>query len=195
MRTLVRVVALGIALSACASMSPTTLTKLAKLDVLTIRPGNLSVAAVMPVPLRLRTGDIVLRFALDAPPPYGPVDETMRLVVASAEEAPGIGSRSGFERVQVAHIAPADLARLEAAQTRAAAHRKSGSRGGKGSLSVAIVGGCRDGELTQSPLIAAIYLRTSPSEKYFPLVASLDIRKTVGDDATLAKLPPCRPSE
>lgn len=195
MLALVRLLVLGAILSACASISPTTLTKLAKLDVLTTKPGDLSVAAVMPVPLRLRTGDIVLRFALDAPPPYGPVDETMRLVVAAAADAPGVGSRSGFERVQVAGVASADLGRLEAAQGKAAAYRRSGSRGGKGSLSVTIVGGCRDGELTDSPLIAAIYLRTSPSEKYFPLLASLDIRKTVGDDAALAKLPPCGPSK
>lgn len=195
MRGLIRIVALAAVLSACASMSPTTMTKLAQLDVLTTKTGDLAVAAVMPVPLRLRTGDIVLRFALDAPPPYGPVDETMRLVVEAAGDAPGVGSRSGFERVQVARVASADLGRIEAAQAKAAAYRRSGSRGGKGSLSVAIVGGCRDGELTDSPLIAAIYLRTSQSEKYFPLVASLDLRKTVGDDAALAKLPPCAPSK
>ena len=190
MRTRFIATALCVALSACASLDPTTISKLAALDIMTTDPSRLSVAAVMPAPIRLRTGDVVLHLAYDAPAPYGPIDETIALAVDAGEGAPGIVAKPGVERIQTARVAAGDVARLKAALAKAAAFRDTGARGGKGSLSVTITGGCRDGMLKDTPLIAAIYMRTAPDEPYFPLVASLDFRKVVGE-AALAKLPPC----
>ena len=189
MRTRFIATALCVALSACASLDPTTISKLAALDIMTTDPSRLSVAAVMPAPIRLRTGDVVLHLAYEAPAPYGPIDETIALAVNAGEGAPGIVAKPGVERIQTARIATADIPRLKAALAKAAAFRETGGHG-KGSLSVTITGGCRDGALKNTPLIAAIYMRTTPDEPYFPLVASLDFRKVVGE-AALAKLPPC----
>ena len=136
-----------IALTACASLSPMSLTKLVGLNPLDIAPEQMSVAAVMPVPLRLRTGDVVLHFAMDAPAPYGPVNETLPLEIVAGDNAPGVSASPSFERIQVARVAQADVARLAAAQAKARAFQATGRKDGHGSISVTISGGCRDGAI------------------------------------------------
>jgi hypothetical protein len=182
------------ALSACASLSPMALTRLAGLDPLEIEPAQISVAAVMPVPLRLRTGDVVLTFVMDAPPPYGPVNEQLLLEIVASERAPGVPISPSFERVQTARVAKADLARLAAAQAKARAFRETGRKDGKGSISVSIVGGCRDGAINRGQLIAEIYTRTKASEQYFPLVKSLNLGKLLSEDA-IGKIPVCEETD
>ncbi|WP_395449510.1 hypothetical protein ACHMW7_06610 [Aminobacter sp. UC22_36] len=179
-----------LALSGCASLNPMALTKLAGLDPLEIAPEQISVAAVMPVPLRLRTGDVVLHFVMDAPAPYGPINETLPLEIVAGDNAPGVSASPSFERIQVARVAEADRARLAAAQAKARAFKATGRKDGKGSISVTIAGGCRDGAVNPGPLMAEIYMRSKTDERYFPLMSSLNLRKLVSD-AAIAKMPAC----
>lgn len=178
-----------IALSACASLNPMALTKLVGLNPLEIPPEQMSVAAVMPVPLKLRTGDVVLHFAMDAPAPYGPVNETLPLEIVAGDNAPGVAASPSFERIQVARVAQADVARLAAAQAKARAFQATGRKDGKGSISVTISGGCRDGAINRGALVAELYMRSKPDEQYF-LMSSLDLRKLLPEEA-IAKLPMC----
>jgi hypothetical protein len=177
-------------LSACASLSPTAMVKLAGTDPLTVDPEKLSVAAVMPVPLKLRTGDVVLSFVLDAPAPYGPVNETIPLEIIAGERTAGVPASPSFERVQIARVAQADVARLAAAQAKARAFRETGRKDGKGSISVTITGGCRDGRIGDAAMVASIFMRSAPDEKYFPLVSSVNLRKLVGE-AAVQNIPLC----
>jgi hypothetical protein len=179
-----------LALSACASLNPMALTKLAGLDPLEIAPEQISVAAVMPVPLRLRTGDVVLHFVMDAPAPYGPINEKLPLEIVAGDNAPGVSASPSFERIQVARVAEADRARLAAAQAKARAFKATGRKDGKGSISVTIAGGCRDGAVNLGALTAEIYMRSNADERYFPLMSSLNLRKLVSDEA-IAKMPVC----
>lgn len=179
-----------LALSACASLSPMALTKLVGLDPLEIAPEQMSVAAVMPVPLRLRTGDVVLSFVMDAPAPYGPVNETLPLEIVAGDNASGVSASPSFERIQIARVAQADVARLAAAQAKARAFRATGRKDGNGSISVKITGGCRDGAINRGPLTAELYMRSKPDEQYFPLMSSVNLRKLLSDEA-IEKLPLC----
>lgn len=178
-----------LALNACASLSPTALTKLAGLDPLEISPEQVSVAAVMPVPLRLRSGDVTLRLKVDAPEPSDRIDETLFLEVVSGDDAPGVSVSPPFERVQVARIAEADRVRLAAAQAKARALRATGNARGTGSLSVMVGGGCRDGVIGSGALKAQIYMRSKAEDGYFRL-SSIDLRKLIPENA-LAMLPSC----
>jgi hypothetical protein len=180
-----------LALSACASLNPMALTRLAGLDPLQIAPEQMSVAAVMPVPLKLRTGDVVLHFAMDAPPPYGPINEKLPLEIVAGDNAPGVSASPSFERVQVARVAQADMARLAAAQAKARAFKATGRKDGKGSISVTIAGGCRDGAINPGALAVEIFMRSKADEQYF-LVSSVNLRKLLSDDA-IEKLPLCEP--
>lgn len=176
-------------MSACASLSPTAVNKLAGLDPLEVAADQVSVAAVMPVPLKLRTGDVMLHFAMDASAPLGPIDEKLPLEIVNGEYAAGVPASPSFERIQIARVARADVARLVAAQAKARAVAASGRNGGGGSLTVTIAGGCRDGTINPGALAVDIYMRTKPDEEYFR-VSSMNLRKLLPEDA-LAKLPPC----
>lgn len=178
-----------IALTACASLSPMALTKLVGLNPLDIAPEQMSVAAVMPVPLKLRTGDVVLHFAMDAPAPYGPVNETLPLEIVAGDNAPGVSASPSFERIQVARVAQADVARLAAAQAKARAFQATGRKDGHGSISVTISGGCRDGAINPGALVAELYMRSKPNEDYFRM-SSVNLRKLLPADA-IAQLPMC----
>lgn len=175
--------------TACASLSPMALTKLAGLDPLQISAEQMSVAAVMPVPLKLRTGDVVLHFTMDAPAPYGPVDEKLPLEIVAGDNAPGVSASPSFERIQIARVAQADVARLAAAQAKARAFQATGRKDGSGSISVTISGGCRDAAINPGALVAELYMRTKSQEQYFRL-SSVDIRKLL-PERTIANLPTC----
>lgn len=182
--------AAGILLTGCASVTPASMVKLAGMDPLTADPASVAIAAVMPAALKLRSGDVVLQFSLEAPAPYGPVHETAGLDIVEGGATPGVAASPSFEHVQQARIAPRDVERLRAALARADAFRKSGHRDGKGSISVRVTGGCRNGPAGPLPLVTSIYMRRTPTEPFFPLVKDIDLRQAVGVEA-LAKLPPC----
>ncbi len=174
-------------LSGCASLAPGAAGKLAGFDPLYADPAALSLAAVMPVPTRLRNGDVRLKMSLKAAAPYGPIDEEFALEVVGDEVAPGVVVNPDSERLQILKIASADMARLRAAQARARAYKASGARG---NLTVGIQGGCLDGPLGQGPLIAAVFVRTSPGGEYFAMLKPVDLRRLAGEEA-IAKLPAC----
>ncbi len=175
----------------CASIMPSALLKLAAMDPLAADPAVLSIAAVMPAALKLRTGDVFLELSLNAPAPYGPVHEVVPLEIVDGGRMPGIVASPRFEHVQQARVATADVERLSAALAKARAYRATGARDGKGSISVTIRGGCRAGAISGGSLTAAIYMRLKPDEKVFPVTTALDLRKLLGDEA-VGRLPACK---
>lgn len=179
-----------LAVAGCASIAPSALLKLASFDPLSADPKVLAIAAVMPAALKLRNGDVVLDFSLQAPAPYGPVREVIPLEIIDGDRAPGIAASPSFEHIQQARVKDQDVERLAAGLAKARAYRETGERGGKGSISVTIKGGCRAGVIHDGVLAAAIYMRVKPGEKFFPLTTEIDLRKMLGNDA-IARLPAC----
>jgi hypothetical protein len=181
-----------LSLAACASVNPVGLARLAALDPLSADPAQIAVAARLPLALKLRTGDLIMVIKTNVEEGPDKIDETFILEVASA--APGdagvIAPEAG-ERLQTARVAPADIARLKATQSKARAIKASGKHKGKGSLSVAAKGGCKTAELGQGPLVLNIFMKTDESADYYPIVSSFDLRRQFGEDI-LAKLEPCR---
>jgi hypothetical protein len=142
--------------------------------------------------LKLRTGDLIMVIKTDVPEGPDRIDETFFLEVADA--APGdagvIAPEAG-ERLQTARIAPADMARLRATQSKARAIKAAGTSKGRGSLSVAAKGGCTTAELGSGPLVMNLFMKTEASAGFYPIVSDLDLSKQLGNDL-LAKLEPCR---
>jgi hypothetical protein len=181
-----------LALQSCATVNPVGLARLAALDPLSADPGQISVAARLPLSLKLRTGDLIMVIKTEVPEGSDKIDETFNLEVTDA--APGdagvIAPEAG-ERLQTARVAPADLTRLMATQAKARAIKAAGKNKGKGSLSVAAKGGCAAAELGDGPLVMNLFMKTDDSAGFYPIVSNLDLRKALGD-ALLAKLEPCR---
>ena len=179
-------------LTACASVNPVGLARLAALDPLSADPAQIAVAARLPLALKLRTGDLIMVIKTNVAEGPEKIDETFYLKVADA--APGdagvIVPEAG-ERLQTAKIAPADLTRLKATQSRARAIKAEGRNKGRGSLSVAAKGGCKTAELGEGPLVMNLFMKTDESTGYYSIVSSFDLRKQFGDDL-LVKLEPCR---
>jgi hypothetical protein len=180
-----------LSVTACASVNPVGLAKLAALDPLSADPAQISVAARLPLALKLRTGDLIMVIKSDSTEAPDKIDETFFLEVADA--APGdagpIAPEAG-ERLQTARVAAGDMARLQATQSKARALKAAGSSKGKGSLSVAAKGGCTITELGSGPLVMNLFMKTDPSEGFYPIVSNFDLRKQLGNEL-LAKLEPC----
>lgn len=177
-------------LAGCASLAPGAIGELSRLDPMTADPAAISLVAVMPKPIRLRSGDAVMQVKLAAPPPHGPIDESLALEVADGAGAPGVSVDGERERAQLLRFSAADATRLAGVQRRVQAYRAAGGKRGTGELGVELKGGCLDGPLGKGPLIARIYMRTAPAGDYFPVVRGVDLGAQFGED-TLQALPAC----
>ncbi len=184
---------LGLAaiLSACASVNPVGLAKLAAMDPLSADPQQISVAARLPQALKLRTGDLVMLVKTNGVEGPDAIDETFSLAVtdAAAGDAGVIAPGDG-ERLQTARVAPQDLERLRATQAKARAMKASGKHKGNGSLTVSAKGGCKMAELGDAELVMNLYMQTEANGEWFPVVNALDLRRALGAEM-LAKIPAC----
>jgi hypothetical protein len=181
-----------LSLTACASVNPVGLARLAALDPLSADPAQIAVAARLPLALKLRTGDLIMVMKTDIAEGPDKIDETFNLqVVDAAPGDAGVIVPEAGERLQTARVAPADMARLQATQFKARAIKAAGKNKGKGSLSVAAKGGCTTAELGSGPLVMNLFMKTDGSAGFYPIVSNLDLRKQLGSDL-LAKLEPCR---
>ncbi len=178
-------------LSACASVSPAALARLASLDPLSADPAQISVAARLPQSLKLRTGDLVMLVKTDATEGPDKIDETFYLEVKDAAPGDaGVINPETNERLQTAQVAPQDIERLRATQAKARALKAAGDGKGKGSLTVSATGGCRTAELKDQALVMNLFMQTETNGEWFPVVNSLNLWRALGEDV-LAKIPPC----
>ena len=176
-------------LSACASMNPVGLARLAAMDPLSADPEQIIVAARLPEALKLRTGDLMMVVKTIGPSKADSIDETFHLEVADA--APGdagvILAEHG-ERLQTARVAMGDVERLRDTQAKARVLKAAG--GSKGSLTVSAKGGCKAAELPDGPLMLNIYMQTEQNGDWFPVVNRLELKRALGEEM-LGKIPAC----
>lgn len=164
--------------------------RLARLDPLSVNPSVIVVAATMPRPLRLRSGDVHMRIAIDSDDPQWAMDETFELEIVRSGEAGALKFDPASHEAQAARMAVADLERLARVQAKSRAYRALGLRDGKGSLSVSIAGGCREGDIGNGPLNAQLYMKTDGDGDYFPVTGIIDLRALAGE-SNLENIPPC----
>lgn len=178
-------------LSACASVNPVGLAKLAAMDPLSADPQQISVAARLPESLKLRTGDLMMVVKTKESSGPDTINETFLLAVEDA--APGdaaVVMPENGERLQTARVAPADIERLRATQAKARALKVTGEGKGKGSLTVSAKGGCKTGEFGDADLVMNLFMQTETDGEWFPVVSALDLRRALGEEV-LAKIPAC----
>ena len=180
-----------LALSACASVNPVGLARLAAMDPLSADPQQISVAVRLPQALKLRTGDLVMVLKTNGVEGPGAIDETFSLAVsdAAAGDAGVIAPETG-ERLQTARVAPQDVERLRATQAKARALKAEGGAKGKGSLTVSAKGGCKMAELGDADLMMNLYMQTEANGEWFPVVSALNLRRALGAEM-LAKILAC----
>jgi hypothetical protein len=178
-------------LSACASVNPLALAKLAALDPLSADPHQITVAARLPEALKLRTGDLIMVVKTNDATALQAIDETFFLAITDA--APGVAGviiPENGERLQLAKVASQDLERLRITQVKARALKDAGGANGKGSLTVSAKGGCKTSDIGDTPLMLNIYMQTETNGEWFPVVNALNLRRALGEE-TLAKIPSC----
>ncbi len=178
-------------LSACASVNPMGLAKLAALDPLSADPHQIAVAARLPEALKLRTGDLMMVVKTNNATAPNAIDETFYLAVTEAAPGDvGVIIPENGERLQLAKVASQDLERLRTTQAKARALKSSGGANGKGSLTVSAKGGCKASDIGDTPLILNLYMHTETNGEWFPVVNALNLRRALGNDM-LAKIPAC----
>lgn len=156
----------------CSSVNPAGLIALARLDPMTARPGDMTVAVGVPDALNLRDGDAVFAIAYAPQDPNAePIDASYPLVIISG----GAGPREPLagETIYLARFAPEDAAELAAVQAQIRRDREMGGEG-KGSISVGVEGGClADRSIEALPV--SIWLQTDPGASFAPLVSGADL--------------------
>lgn len=149
---------------------------------LAVMAAHITVAAIMPKPMRLRSGDVKLRLAIDSDEPEWKLDETIDLEVISASGLAGLQFDDATEFVQVARISQSDFSRLKRVQKEARAYKKLNRNDNKGSLGVSIAGGCRDRAIGPGDLSARLFMRSDPGGSFFPVTRKIDPRSLIGED-------------
>lgn len=183
--------AMAAGLAGCTSLSPGAAVNLAGFDPFSADPAALAIAVRSTKALRLRTGDVSLRIALAADDPAEAFDETLRLAIVDGAGVAGIPVEpERRERVHVASVAQEDRARLAATQARVRAYKARAKPMGRGTLTISVSGGCRDGEFDAENARLATFMRTAEGRPFFPLTREQPLAKALAG-VPLERLPPC----
>ncbi|MEM7644863.1 MAG: hypothetical protein AAF366_20445 [Pseudomonadota bacterium] len=176
-------------LTGCSAVTLAGIDAAARLDPLGTPPDAISVAVAVPPQLQLRDGDAVLRIALAGPD--GPlVSETVPLRIVPATDA--VAGTSPADRLFVARVGPAEAARFAGAQAEIRRLRAA-DQGGRGSLTVAVRGGCLTAPLGDT-LPVTTWLRPAPDADFVQLSRRSDVLARLDPDARdafRAALSPC----
>lgn len=170
---------------ACGTLAPQGVVNAARLDPLNTPPEDLGLAVGVPDAIVLKDGDAMIRLAFSAGgAPL--VDTRVPLSVAPAPAELQNRAAAG-EQIYAASLAPQNATALAAAQADIRTFRSSGTEG-EGTLSIAVVGGCRRGPPLEA-LPVTTWLRTDPSAPFVPLTRRMDVLDELR--AAGATLRPC----
>ena len=181
----VRTIASLGALALAAACSPLGLADAARLDPLNTPPSSLGLAVGVPDRVELRDGDAVLRIAYAAGGETL-VDASVPLSVRKGLPGARVPALPG-EVIYAVSLAPAEAARVAAAQAEIRALRAAGTEG-EGTFSIAVAGGCRTTNALDA-LPVTTWLRTDPSVPYAPLTRRADALGALR--AAGVTVPPC----
>jgi hypothetical protein len=176
MNRLVRVLASAAALilAGCSSVPLTSIPPLARIDAKTTDLSVLRVAVQLPDALRPRSGgvklDVVTKLTGEA---ETRTSFAMTELGETHERTSLPAPPQGFS-TYVYRLSPDDAARFEALRASMIEQGKQGKRGSMG-LSVAAKEFCRANTGPQASLLATIYLMTSETKSFVPVVRDFDL--------------------
>lgn len=192
MNRLVRVLASAAALvlAGCSSVPLTSIPPLARIDAKTTDLSMLRVAVQLPDALRPRSGgvklDVVTKLAGEA--------ETKAsfamMELSDARDRAGLPAPPQGASTYAYRLSPSDAVRFETLRASMIEQGKQGRRGSMG-LGVAAREFCRANAAPQAPQLATIYLMTSETKSFVPVVRDFDLLSDPAMAGGLESIQPC----
>ncbi|OKO69813.1 hypothetical protein [Bradyrhizobium sp. AS23.2] len=192
MNRFVRVLATAAALmlAGCSSVPLTSIPPLARIDAKTTDLSMLRVAVQLPDALRPRSGgvklDVVTKLAGEA---ETKASFAMAEMSQTRDRADLPAPPRGFSTYAY-RLSPADATRFEALRASMVEQGRNGKRGSMG-LGVAAKEFCRADAAPQASLLVTIYLMTSETKGFVPVVRDFDLLGDPAVAAGLESLQPC----
>lgn len=182
--------ALALVLSGCGSVPLTSIAPLARIDAKTTDLSMLRVAVQLPDALRPRAGGVKLDVVVKVTGEPETKTSFAMTEVADARERSALPPPPAGASSTIYRLSPGDAARFDA--LRASVLEQSG-KGRKGSMGLGVAARefCRAGEAPSARLPVTIYLMTSETRSFVPVVKDFDL---LGDPALaggLASLDRC----
>jgi hypothetical protein len=179
-------IALGVAVTACSVIVPSTAARLSALDPLTADPAVLELVVILPPGLAVSPGSAKLELSADRGNEHK--GGSFRLVDRPA--APGQDLPDGATARRFA-IAEADVARVRALQAEIAVWKREGAA--SGSLGLGI-GGCAIGEGPALDATGSVLILLRKDGPFLPLIAEGKLADLLGAEV-LAAIKPCQAAE
>lgn len=183
MLSILRSLAVSLALSACASIVPSTAARLAGFDPLTVDPAGIDLVVILPPGLSVSPGSARLELSAVR----GRERREGSFQLADRPAAQGIDVPPGASARSFA-IADADVPRMRALQADIAAWKREGKA--QGSLGVG-VGGCTVGEGPAADARGSVLIRVAADGPFLPLIDNGKLADLLGAEV-LAAIKPCQ---
>jgi hypothetical protein len=177
---------LGLAVTACSAIVPSTAARLSALDPLTADPAALELGVILPPGLAVKPGSARLELSVDR----GSEHRSGSFQLADRPATPGVEVPDGATARGFA-IADADVDRMRNLQAEIAAWKREGEA--KGSLGLGI-GGCAIGEGPAPDATGSVLIRLREGGPYLPLIAKGKLVDLLGANV-LAAIKPCQAAE
>jgi hypothetical protein len=183
-------IAAALMLAGCSSMPLTSIPRLARIDAKTTDLSVLRVAVQLPEALRPRSGgvklDVVTKLTGEA--------ETKTIFsmmeISEARDRVGLPSAPQGAAIHAFRLVPGDAARFEALRATMLEQGKLGKRGSIG-IGVAAKEFCRTNAARQASLPVTIYLMTSETKSFVPVVSDFDLLSDPALAGGLDAIQPC----
>lgn len=192
MRTRVgRAVALAFVavVAGCAHVPLTTLYELWKFDAANADPA--AIRAAIRVPESLAPRPHGARLVLSRGAAADPARKEWKFDLEDVRDAKELDALTRFRRdgypIFVFKLSDADVAEVRKVQ----AELRRNAANARVNLGVSL-DACRRGKLPEGALLSSTYLKLDRAAGYLPVVEDIDLRKEMGQEATLAeRVPPC----
>ncbi|WFU76135.1 hypothetical protein [Bradyrhizobium sp. CB2312] len=181
--------AAALMLGGCGSVPLTSIPPLARIDASTTDLSMLRVAVQLPDALRPRSGgvklDVVTKLAGEAE-----AKTSFAMMELSARERGGLPAPPQNASIYAYRLSPEDAARFEALRASMVEQGKNGKRGSMG-LGVAAKEFCRANAGLPASLLVTIYLMTSETKSFVPVVRDFDLLSDPAMAGGLDAIQPC----
>jgi hypothetical protein len=179
----VKYVLAALFLSSCASIVPSTATRLATLDPLTVDPANIEVVVILPPGLAVKPGSAKLEFGATR----GAESLSGSFALTDTPANPGVTAPAGSV-ARIYALTEADAARMRQLQTQIAQWKTEGEAEGR--LGIGI-GGCAIGNGPARDAKGSVLIRLAEDGPFLPLIREGRLADLLGADV-LAAIQPCR---
>lgn len=181
MNRLVRVLvsAAALMLAGCSAVPLTSIPSLARIDAKTTDLSMLRVAVQLPDAWRPRSGGVRLDVVTKVAGEAETKTNFAMMEISEARDRAGLPAPAQGSSTYAYRLSPNDAARFEALRASMIEQGKKGKRGSMG-LGVAAREFCRANAAPQTSLPVTIYLMTSETRSFVPVVRDLDL---LGDPA------------